>query len=62
MAATIDEAAFQALAHRTGIPMTAEQLQTLRQGYEFMLPMLERIRTPRGRAAEPAHIFVPEQH
>ena len=55
----ITDADFAALLGRTGIPLTSAQVMALREGYDFMAPMLERIRPPRGREAEPAHIFVP---
>lgn len=55
------DADFQALLHQTGIPLTAAQQATLREGYAFVETMLAHLRTPRGREPEPAHIFYPEQ-
>jgi hypothetical protein len=60
MKATISEADFEALLRRTGIPLTPTQVRTLLEGYGYMEPLLELVRPPRERAAEPAHIFVPE--
>jgi len=56
----ITESDFEALLRRSGIPLTADQLVSLREGYASMLPMFDLIRTPRDRAAEPAHVFAAE--
>jgi hypothetical protein len=54
------DADFEARLRHTGIPLTAAQVASIREGYSFIQPMFERVRPPRGRAAEPAHIFAPE--
>jgi len=59
MDSPMSESDFAAMVRRTGIPVTAEQLVSLKQGYDLMTSLLEDIRTPpRPRAAEPAHIFI----
>jgi hypothetical protein len=40
--------------------LTAAQKAVLYQGYAYVEVMTESVRTPRGREAEPATIFVPE--
>jgi hypothetical protein len=57
----ISEADFLALLCQTGIPLTEAQQATLREGYGYVASMLAHLHTPRGREAEPAHIFYPEQ-
>ena len=54
------DADFEARLRHTGIPLTPAQIASIREGYSFILPMFDRVRPPRGRAAEPAHIFAPE--
>ena len=53
---------FEALVRRAGLTLTAAQVTEIYQGWFYVEGMLERIRTPlRGREAEPAHIFRPDQ-
>ena len=61
MEAKISEADFEALVRRAGLPLSAAQMKTVREGYAFIEPMIARIRPERGRAAEPAMTFQPEQ-
>ena len=56
----ISEADFDALVRRAGLVLTAAQKAVLYQGYAYVEVMTESVRTPRGREAEPATIFVPE--
>jgi hypothetical protein len=58
MKPTISEAEFAVLAKRAGLNLTDQQRAELYQGYGFVEEMIARVRTPRGREAEPAHIFV----
>ncbi len=52
---------FEALVRRSGVTLTAAQLETIYEGWGYVEPMLDRIRTHgRDRAAEPAHVFRPE--
>jgi hypothetical protein len=49
---------FAFLVERVGLKLTPEQFEELRQGYRFVERMIQTVRRPRDRAAEPAHIFV----
>jgi hypothetical protein len=49
---------FAMLVEETGLKLTREQFDELRQGYRFVERMKRSVRRPRDRAAEPAHIFV----
>ena len=49
---------FAILVEETGLKLTREQFDELRQGYRFVERMKRSVRRPRDRAAEPAHIFV----
>jgi len=49
---------FAILVERAGLKLTAEQFEELRQAHQFVERMQRRVRRPRDRAAEPAHIFV----
>jgi len=49
--------AFSVLLDRAGLSPTPEQSEELRDAYKFIQEMAARVRTPRTRAAEPAHIF-----
>jgi hypothetical protein len=49
---------FAFLVERVGLKLSPEQFEELRQGYRFVERMIRTVRRPRGRAAEPAHIFV----
>jgi hypothetical protein len=55
--ASITPAEFDFLVRRAGLTLTEAQKAELIEVYPLMQAMAERIRTPRGRAAEPAHIF-----
>jgi hypothetical protein len=55
---TISRERFSVLADRAGLKLTPEQFAELRQGYRFVERMIQSVRRPRDRAAEPAHIFV----
>jgi hypothetical protein len=53
---------FEALVRRTGMTLTPAQIQDLYGTWPLVERMLDRLRNPaRGREAEPAHIFRPEQ-
>ncbi len=54
----ISIAEFAFLARHAGLTLTAEQVEALYPAYGYIAAMKERMRTPRGREAEPAHIFV----
>jgi hypothetical protein len=49
---------FSILVERTGLTLTPEQFEELRQAYRQVERMQRNVRRPRDRAAEPAHIFV----
>jgi hypothetical protein len=49
---------FAILVERAGLKLTPEQFEELRQAHQFVERMQRRVRRPRDRAAEPAHIFV----
>jgi hypothetical protein len=49
---------FAVLVERTGLKLTPEQFEELRQAYRQVERMQRSVRRPRDRAAEPAHIFV----
>lgn len=56
--ATISKQDFAVLMSQAGLSLTEEQTEDLRQAHKLVRAMAERVRTPRGREAEPAHIFV----
>ena len=58
MSEAISTERFAVLVERAGLKLTPEQFEELRQGYRFVERMIRSVRRPRGRAAEPAHIFV----
>ncbi len=59
MAPTTPDPGFEAMLAKTGIPLTPIQVASLYEGYKLLQPLLDSLRTPpRGRSAEPAHIFV----
>ncbi len=58
---SVTEAEFALLVRRAGLPMDEAQRRAIYDVYGHFEAMLERVRTPRGRAAEPAHVFVPGQ-
>ncbi len=52
---------FEAMVRRTGVILTTAQTEHIYEGWGYIEPMLERIRAHgRDRAAEPAHIFLPD--
>lgn len=61
MQSSLTEAEFEILVRRAGLTMGAEQRRVLHGVYGHVEAMLERVRTPRDRSAEPAHIFKPDQ-
>ncbi len=49
---------FEALVRRAGLSLSLDQITHIYEGWGYVEPMLDRIRTHgRGREAEPAHIF-----
>lgn len=49
------------MVRRTGVILTTAQTEHIYEGWGYIEPMLERIRAHgRDRAAEPAHIFLPD--
>jgi hypothetical protein len=57
--ATISKEAFAVLLDRAGLTkLDAQQVDDLCAAYKHVQQMAARVRTPRGREAEPAHIFV----
>jgi hypothetical protein len=62
MAAKTSLEDFEALVRRTGMTLTPAQVQDLYGAWPMVERMLDRLRNPaRGREAEPAHTFRPEQ-
>jgi len=55
---SISSERFAVLVERTGLKLTPEQFEELRQAYRQVERMQRSVRRPRDRAAEPAHIFV----
>jgi hypothetical protein len=53
----IKDEAFEFLLARAGLRLTDEQKAELRTVYAGIAEMAERVRKPRGRMAEPAHIY-----
>ncbi len=49
---------FAVLMNRAGLSLDEKQTEELRHAYKYVQAMAARVRTPRERAAEPAHIFV----
>jgi hypothetical protein len=53
---------FEALVRRAELPLTPAQIAEIYSGWGYVEGMLARLRTPdRGREAEPALTFQPEQ-
>lgn len=61
MTETIPAEAFRALLDRAGLSVKPEHFEEMREAYTLLQAMRERIRTPRGYDAEPAHIFAPTE-
>jgi hypothetical protein len=59
MSPTITSEAFDFLARRAGYTLSPEQKAELISVYPHIAAMIARVHAPRGREAEPAHIFVP---
>ena len=53
----ITDAALEFLLGRAGLDLTPEQKAELRSVYTGIAEIAERVRKPRGRMAEPAHIY-----
>ena len=53
----INDAALDFLLARAGLDLTDEQKAELMTIYAGIAEMAERVRKPRGRMAEPAHIY-----
>jgi hypothetical protein len=49
--------AFEFLLARAGLSLTDEQKAELKAVYAGIAEMADRVRKPRGRMAEPAHIY-----
>lgn len=53
---------FEASVRKSGMVLTQEQIMEIYTGWGFMEPLLALLRgKDRRRAAEPAHVFNPEQ-
>jgi hypothetical protein len=57
MTPTISQPEFEFLARRAGLTLSEAQKAELYSAYGYIEAMLEKVRKPRGREAEPAHIF-----
>lgn len=53
----INDQAFEFLLARAGLDLTGEQKAELKAVYAGIAELAERVRQPRGRMAEPAHIY-----
>ena len=53
----IGNEAFEFLLARAGLDLTPEQKTELKSVYAGIAEMAQRVRKPRGRMAEPAHIY-----
>jgi hypothetical protein len=53
----IGDEAFEFLLARAGLKLTDEQKAELKTVYSGIAEMAERVRKPRGRMAEPAHVY-----
>jgi hypothetical protein len=58
MTPKITEAEFATLVKRAGLTLSDAQKAEIYKAYGYVETMIEQVRTPRGREAEPAHIFV----
>lgn len=56
---TTSECAF--MLHQAGLEVTEAQANDLHRDYSLVRPMAERVRRPRDREAEPAHLFTFER-
>jgi len=57
MPAEIGDEAFEFLLARAGLHLSDEQKAELKAVYAGVAAMAERVRKPRGRMAEPAHVY-----
>ena len=57
MPAEIGDEALAFLLARAGLHLTDEQKAELKGVYAGIAAMAERVRKPRGRMAEPAHVY-----
>jgi hypothetical protein len=53
----ISKESFAVLLDRAGLTVPEAEAEELRAAYFYVKEMAARVRTPRGREAEPAHIF-----
>jgi hypothetical protein len=53
----INDAALDYLLARAGLDLTDEQKAELKTVYAALAALAERVRKPRGRMAEPAHVY-----
>ena len=62
MEAKTSRADFEALVRRAQLKLSEAQIADIYSAWPHVERMLERLRNPaRGREAEPAHIFKPEE-
>ena len=57
MPAEIGDEAFEFQIARAGLQLTPEQKTELKSVYGGIAEMAQRVRQPRGRMAEPAHVY-----
>jgi hypothetical protein len=57
MPAAIGDEVFEFLIARAGLKLSDEQKAELKSVYAGVAAMAERVRKPRGRMAEPAHVY-----
>jgi hypothetical protein len=57
MQSDIDDAALDYLLARAGLDLTDEQKAELKTVHAALAALAERVRKPRGRMAEPAHVY-----
>ena len=53
----ITDEALEFLLARAGLDLTSDQKAELKSVYGGIAAMAERVRKPRGRMAEPAHVY-----
>jgi hypothetical protein len=57
MPSEINEAALDYLLARAGLDLTDEQKAELKSVHAALATLADRVRKPRGRMAEPAHVY-----
>jgi hypothetical protein len=57
MQSDISDAALDYLLARAGLDLTDEQKAELKTVHAALAALAERVRKPRGRMAEPAHVY-----